>query len=177
MRLPTALTEHLYRCVWSVMKSRPSDVNIGRDDNDVPYMQRWHAIPRNKLFNVYLHLYHHDDAITLHSHPWWSISALLHGRLLEFSTPTAEGANDPEAHRGKFINPGDITIRSADMYHRLEIAGNRTITIFVTGPKFKTWYFACKRGLIHWKDFVSDRDKGEVGAGCGEDDHYPTTRA
>lgn len=173
MRLPAFITQILFDAAWSTMKSRPADVQIGRDEKGLPYMQRWHAIPRNKFFNCYLHLYWHDDDRILHSHPWWSMSICLNGSLREYYTHTAEGANDPVMHKVSNVRKGDIVWRSADMYHRLEIGSSRTVTIFFTGRKIKTWYFACKRGLIEWTDFVSKRDKGEVGAGCGEDDNYP----
>jgi hypothetical protein len=174
MRLPAFITESLYRRAFATMRSRGPDVQIGRDERGRPYMERWHAIPRNKLFNIYLHLYHHDDDRILHSHPWWSVSILANGMLREFYTPNSRCANVPSAYLSRTVQRGDVVWRSPDMFHRLEVCGNRTITIFITGPKIKTWYFACKRGLIKWTDFVSKRDKGEVGAGCGEDDSYST---
>ncbi len=173
MRLPAFITDSLCGLVWSTMGSRPSDVDIGRDETGRPYMQRWHAIPRNRLFNIYLHLYHHDDDRILHSHPWWSLSLCVSGALREWYRPSSFDANIEHAFYRRDVRKGDLVFRSPDMFHRLEIAGNRTITIFITGPKIKTWYFACKRGLIEWTSFVSSRDKGEVGAGCGEDDAYP----
>jgi hypothetical protein len=175
MRLPTALTNALYDRAMRIMCSRPADVNIGRDENGNPYMRRWHAIPRNRVFNVYLHGYLHDDDCILHSHPWWSVSLCIMGYLREFYTDAASGANMSECHKVRLIKKGDVVWRSADMFHRLEVGSpGQTVTIFITGPKLKTWYFACKRGLIDWRNFVSSRDKGEVGAGCGEDDAYPT---
>lgn len=173
MRLPSLPTQLLRDRVWRTMQRREPDVQIGRDDQGLPYMERWHAIKRNRFFNIYLHLYYHDDDRILHSHPWWSVSICVSGALREYYTDTADGANRPELHKVRSVRLGDIVWRSADMYHRLEIAGNRTITIFITGPKIKSWYFACKRGLIDWKNFVSARDTGAVGAGCGESDDYP----
>lgn len=174
MRLPNFITSLLLGSVWSTMSSRAPDVQIGRDETGKPYMERWHAIKRNKFFNIYLHLYHHDDDRILHSHPWWSLSLCLSGALREYYTDTAEGANRSELHKHRYVRRGSVVWRNADMFHRLEIAGNRTITIFITGPKIKTWYFACKRGLVEWTQFVSARDTGAVGMGCGEHDDYPT---
>lgn len=171
MRLPAFITDQLYDRVWSTVRARPSDVDIGRDDCGRPYMQRWHAIPRNRYFNVYLHVYYHDDDRILHSHPWWSLSVCVSGALREFYTRTSEGANRPETHEVRWVRRGDLVWRNADMFHRLEVQAGRTITIFITGPKFKTWYFACKHGLMPWTDFVST---GRSGQGCGEDDSYPT---
>lgn len=171
MRLPAFITDRLYDHVWSTMGSRNSDVDIGRDAYGTPYMQRWWAIPRNRVFNIYYHLYHHDDDRILHSHPWWSVSILLRGCLREFYTPTVEGANQPEQHRVRNVTRGGIVWRSPDMFHRLEVRAPRTITIFITGPNVKSWYFACKRGLMHWRDYGAKAGKT---SGCGEDDSYPT---
>lgn len=153
------------------MNSRSADVEIGEDESGLPYLMRWHAIRRNPLFIIYLHLYFHDDDRILHSHPWWSVSVMLSGALREFYTPTSEDANRPERHKLRHIKRGDIIFRNADMFHRLEVADVRTITLFITGPKFTTWYFACKRGLMHWKDYGA---KAGRPSGCGEDDTYPT---
>jgi hypothetical protein len=167
MRLPTPITRLLLRCAEGVMAKRNSDIDIGPQGD--PYMQRWHAIPRNKLFNVYLHLYHHDDDRILHSHPWWSLSLMLQGGLVEYYTATAEGAADAEKHKIAIVRGGDIRVRSAGMFHRLQVMYPRkTITVFITGPKLKTWHFACPKGLVEWTKFVSTRDRGIPGSGCGE---------
>ncbi len=172
MRLPAFITEALRLKVWKTMNSRPADVNIGGDEEGYPYLKRWWAIRRNPLFNIYLHLYFHDDDRILHSHPWWSVSIMASGCLREFYTKSADGANKPELHKCRIVRRGDIVLRSADMYHRLEVADSRTITIFITGPTLKTWYFACKKGLMHWKAFGAKAGL----QGCGEDDHYPDSR-
>jgi hypothetical protein len=170
MRLPRFITDRLYGAVWATMRSRGPDAQIGRDEQGRSYMERWHAIPRNKHFNVYLHLYHHDDDRIPHSHPWWSVSICVSGALREFYTRTSHNASMPDQHKMRLVTKGDIVWRSADMFHHLEVAGNRTITIFITGPRIKDWYFACKRGLMHHKDYASP---SRGGAGCGEDDAYP----
>lgn len=173
MQLPAFITERLYRRVFATMRSRPSDTNIGKDARGQPYLQRWFAIPRNRFFNIYLHLYHHDDAAELHSHPWWSVSLCVNGELREYHTRDKHDANVPSRFKLRSVRKGDIVWRSPDMFHRLDVVGVRTITIFITGPKIKTWYFACKRGLIEWKNYVSGHDPyGRVTNGCGEADAY-----
>ena len=60
----------------NVSDKRPPDFIIG-DPKD-PYMLRWWVIPRNKWFNIYLHLFlHSDEDRAEHTHPWISISCLL----------------------------------------------------------------------------------------------------
>ena len=37
------------------------------------YLSRWHIIPRNRYFNIYLHKFvGSDDDRALHDHPWRS---------------------------------------------------------------------------------------------------------
>ena len=56
----------------------PSKV-IGED-----YLSRWHIIPRNRFFNIYLHRFTgSDDDRALHCHPWASVSIKLRGVLFE----------------------------------------------------------------------------------------------
>lgn len=43
-------------------------------------------------------------------------------------------------------------------------------TLFLTGPKVRTWGFWCPKGFVPWFDFVKPEASGEVGRGCGEDE-------
>jgi hypothetical protein len=171
MKLPSVLVTWLLRKAFRRIGAAKPDVLIG-PDND-PYMKRWFIIPRNRVFNIYLHYFLHDDERTLHSHPWWSVSVALHGVMSEFSTPTSMNANRIGFHRFRYVKAGEVVVRSTDMFHRLELVSATAITLFFTGPKLCTWYFACKAGLVKWTDFVSSRDTGQIGAGCGEHDDYP----
>jgi len=132
---------------------RKPDFIIG--DN---YMHRWWLIPRNKYFNVYLHkIMHDDDDRALHDHPWWSVSFLLKGKLLEVHK---NGSRIPK----RFLP----LVRSAKFAHMLKILNGPAWTLFITGPVIRSWGFHCPKGWVNWADFVDDRDKGKVGKGCGE---------
>lgn len=170
MKLPWQLTTFLCAKMYALMGRRPADANIGPASD--PYMQRWFVIPRNLVFNIYLHKFRHDDARVLHSHPWSSVSVLLSGSLAEYSTKTDAGAAEESKHAFRRVRVGDIIFRSAKMFHRIEVRSGHAVTLFITGPKFKTWHFACPKGLVHWKKFVATRDDNvsAPGAGCGETD-------
>ncbi|MDZ7823006.1 MAG: hypothetical protein U5K75_02470 [Ahrensia sp.] len=61
--------------------STPDLIIGGAED---PYMRRWFIIPRNRWFNIYLHeIVRSDDDRALHDHPWWSLSLVLDGQMLE----------------------------------------------------------------------------------------------
>jgi len=159
------------------MTRRPPDFVIGGRER--PYLLRWFVIPRNVLFNVYLHQFQRsDDDRALHDHPWlFNASWLLRGEYVEHTIKA--GGLLVKAHR----RAGDWTFRWGAAPHRVELlhagfaVGNRAPTsigpplpcwtIFITGPRVRQWGFYCMdRGWIHWKRFTAVDDPGDVGAGC-----------
>ncbi|AER26117.1 hypothetical protein SEA_DIMINIMUS_75 [Mycobacterium phage Diminimus] len=155
---------------------RDPDVILTNRDGDV-YLKRWHIIPRNRFFNIYLHQFlSSDDDRALHDHPWWFASLVLKGGYWE--------------HRktgwATWRGPGSFAIRRPKTAHRVELAtelahvetifDSRTLkpvrrkyktvakpawTLIFTGPRFRSWGFHCPQGWTHWKRFT-DRN------GCGE---------
>ena len=122
-----------------------------------PYLRRWWLIPRNRWFNVYLHeILQSDDDRALHDYPWVNCSIILRGGYREI-TP-----------RGTFVRRAWRPIfRRAVASHRLEtIDGNSCWSLFITGPTIRQWGFHCPKGWRLWKDFVNERDGGQVGRGC-----------
>lgn len=132
-------------------QTRKPDVVIGPD-----YLRRWWLIPRNKWFNIYLHeINNSDDDRALHDHPWYNLSVVLQGGYVEV-TPT-----------GRCLRrAGQLIFRKGTALHRLEIGSTPAITLFITGPKYRSWGFACPKGWRHWREFVSPFDTGQVGRGC-----------
>lgn len=146
-----------------VSSRRPPDIVIG--GHDEPYMLRWCVIPRNPVFNIYLHLFlRSDDDRALHDHPWVNASYLLEGQYAEH-TIAAGGI-----HHKKQIKAGAVRVRwTGRIAHRIELTDGPCWTLFITGPKYRKWGFHCpQRGWVHWKDFVSQDDIGAVGRGCDQ---------
>lgn len=138
---------------------RAPDFIIGPKDD--PYLLRWHLLPRNRWFSIYLHRFlKSDDDRALHDHPYYNASILLRGRYLEHLP----------AGTVKQRRAGQIVVRSAVAAHRIELLpGSKAVwTLFVTGPRIREWGFLCPRGWVHWKDFTDARDGGLVGKGCNE---------
>lgn len=143
--------------LWAekIIESRPPDFIIG--DN---YLRRWWVIPRNKLWNVYLHEINlSDDERAFHDHPWENVSILLRGSYIEH---TPEGVFSRQA--------GEIIRRPAEALHRLEVEpGAQVLSLFVTGPVVREWGFDCPQGWRHWKEFTAyehDGTSGKIGRGC-----------
>jgi hypothetical protein len=146
------------RTWWQqIAVSRHPDYVIGPEDD--PYLMRWWVIPRNRFFNVYLHCFLRSDTDeALHDHPWWNVSRLLRGKYIEH---TFSG--------WKEYNEGDMRFRTAKEAHRVELHAGPAWSLFITGPKLRTWGFHCPKGWKPWTEFVEQRDGGNSrGAGCGE---------
>jgi hypothetical protein len=164
--------KHLADCLLRRAQRRAPDFIIGGADD--PYLLRWWLIPRNPVFNVYLHCFvRSDDDRALHTHPWlFNLSWLLRGQYREWSTETR--FDDRIA--------GDVKFRWGAAAHRVELfraglaVGNappRPVgrpmpcwTLFVTGPRVRQWGFLCPQGFVHWKRFTATGDKGAIGQGC-----------
>lgn len=132
-----------------VMK-RPPDFIIGAHRNP-PYIRRWWVIPRNRFFNIYLHeVQQDDDDRAMHDHPWINMSYILDGGYNEV-TP-----------KGTFpLTKGQFRFRRPTALHRLELMdGQRTLSLFITGPKVREWGFMTDDGWIFWEDFVSIEEGG-----------------
>lgn len=149
--------------------ARQPDFVIGGMDS--PYLRRHWLLPRNKLFNIYVHEFlRSDDDRALHCHPWaFNASWLLDGEYLEH-TIAAGGV-----HIKTTRITGDWKFRWGAAPHRLELFANREgrpmscWTMFITGPRVREWGFHCPdAGWIHWKKFTAADDKGAVGKGCAQ---------
>ena len=167
MRLPRWIgTVVLHALQNRVSSRRPPDVFVGGEVN--PYLLRWHVIPRNQWFNVYLHRFlRSDDDRALHDHPAANLSWLLSGSYIEVV---------PVMRRHFTLlldslvrSPGQLLARAAKSPHRIVVPPHvgPVWTLFVSGPKRREWGFLCPAGWRPWHQFLGARDynSGE-GPGC-----------
>ena len=159
-----------------VITKRPPDVVIGSVED--PYLRRWHLIPRNPIFNIYLHHFcRSDDDRALHDHPWWNASWLLKG---EYQEEVPADPKNPAGER-RVIDRwnGDIVFRGAKAAHRImlwskvkdadanEFEEVPVWTLFITGPRFRKWGFHTKGGWMFWQDFTENKPgNSTIGRGC-----------
>lgn len=167
------LSKHLWRALMRVPASRKPDIVIGPPAK--PYMLRWWIIPRNRVFNIYLHRFlQSDDARAMHDHPSANWSILLDGAYKEFF------------HDGtiKIRLPGDWIFRRPTTAHRIELFNRYDFdratgnwikdgpspcwSLFITGPRVRNWGFKCPHGWVPWQHFTKSSNPGEVGPGCGD---------
>lgn len=147
------------------------------------YLRRWHIIPRNAWFNLYLHeIKRGDDDRALHDHYYINLSLILDGGYVEV-LPDGRGYLIR-----KWRAPGSVVFRRARSRHRLELPppehppGPVTISphtcwsLFITGPRTREWGFYCNSGWKHFADFVNPEDGGAtVGRGCDAPSSVPGT--
>lgn len=148
---------------WLIKRTtrRAPDFVIGGTER--PYLRRWFVIPRNRVFNVYLHQFlRSDDDRALHDHPWANCSVLLRGCYIEH-TIDAGGIN-----QRRVLVAGDWRARwSGRLAHRVELVDGPCWTLFITGPRYRAWGFHCpEQGWIPWERFTAEDDKGAIGKGC-----------
>lgn len=163
MRIPWKLRNWLYRRAGKIMSKRPPDFIIrpgGPDSGD--YLRRWFVIPRNPVFNIYLHdIVKSDDDRALHDHPWTNCSIVLAGMYVEHTI--APGG----VHHRTVRRAGDMVWRGAKAAHRLEIMpGSDALTLFITGPRLREWGFHCPQGWRPHHVFTAGPRGEFTGRGC-----------
>lgn len=187
MNIPRFLHKWLLAWAERHAKTHEPDVYIGGEAD--PYLIRWFVIPRNPIFNIYLHeLWRSDDDRALHDHPWLWCSIILRSEYWEV-TPVAGAL----VQRHNIYKARSIRFRGAKSAHRLMVPNlysgpsllfddsgriigrtpkelvpaRRPLTLFITGPRMREWGFHCPQGWRHWRDFTNPADGGAtVGRGC-----------
>lgn len=135
---------------------RAPDLIIGGAEN--PYIYRWWVIPRNRLFNIYLHhIVRDDDDRALHDHPWVNISVVLKG-----------GYTEVMPHATKWRTAGSLVFRRPTSAHRLIVGKGSCWSLFITGPRVREWGFLCPKGWRSWRIFTAADDSGRIGRGCDD---------
>jgi hypothetical protein len=185
------LRETVLRWAENLIEKRPPDFTIGPPEEK--YCLRWWVIKRNRWFNIYLHLFNHDDEDrALHDHPWMSCSWLLKTGYYEvLGKRSPDGTTTfPDETRKVWRRPGALVFRRASSPHRIVLERRQqplfgefkdrhpvgpdvsrlvpvpAISLFITGPVVRDWGFHCPKGWVPWQRFTDSRDKGLVGKGC-----------
>lgn len=154
---------------------RLPDKILFRETPENPYLRRWHVLPRNKYFNIYLHEILMPDAETaLHDHPWWNISIVLKGGYLEYLK-----GKDGDLVKQIVVwrSPGSIIFRRATDAHRIGLAANwdpaigkqtwlPSWSLFITGRNVRVWGFHCPQGWTPYDKFLKVTSTTSTGKGC-----------
>lgn len=132
---------------------------IGRapDFRVAQYLYRWHLFPLvgrwswidRHVGNVYLHRFRDSDLPIAHDHPYGNLSLILAGRYLE------------HWHDGTATmrRPGAVVFRGSRVLHWLEVIDGPVWTVFIHGPRRRTWGFMTREGWIDHKTHLEDRGR------------------
>lgn len=108
----------------------------------LPYLERFYLLCGPRL-RVLLHHFHASDPEDLHDHPWKNFSLVLRGDYFEH-IPHPSKATVIVLHRRR----GDFVLRDAMQAHRIIVAGQSTISLFITGRRVRNWGFFTKAGWV-----------------------------
>jgi hypothetical protein len=110
----------------------------------------------DRPFAVFLHKFHRgDDDLELHNHPWtWSVALILSGGYRE---EYRRGA--PESGGCVFartMGPLSLNVIHHDTFHRVELLDKDAWSLFVAGPREKSWGFWNRATGVftHWRTFI-----------------------
>lgn len=148
MKLHPTIRRRLLDRLMRIPARRPADFVIGDG-----YLYRWWLFRSRRIGCVYLHCIEaDDDDRALHDHPAWNLSIVLKGSYWEH----LPGGIAIER------TPGTVIARKATALHRLSIANGPVWTLFVFGPKTRTWGFQFPDGWRPWHEVVEPDDPGKM---------------
>ena len=97
----------------------------------------------------------------------------------EYNEVTHSGVTWPEFNR-TLRRQGTFKFRRPQALHRLELIEREVgaygymepcTTLFLTGPRVRTWGFSCAKGWVKWTDFTQKTPEGTfIAKGCGDID-------
>lgn len=132
------------------------------------YLLRWYVIPRNPVFNVYVHCLLQDDAGRhLHDHRAHNLSIIFRGSYMEFQpasklapSPYVLAASLPQTVRLR--SAGHIVARKATSPHRLEVGNGPVWSLFVKLWDYRDWGFHTPAGWIQWEDYITNPEHNDA---------------
>lgn len=138
--------------VRKIIDKRKPDFIVPYNKNKI-YMERWNIIPRNKIFNIFLHQFTEPDPdYTLHDHPWFCMSLILFSKYQEHTIKYG-GVFHYTDHK-----IGDLIFMSPWHTHRIcMVLGKVCRTLFITGPVIRTWGF--HNSVLGWLDYKTYKER------------------
>jgi hypothetical protein len=112
------------------------------------------------------HIMRSDEDRHAHDHPWPYITIILRGGYVE--EREYPGTFERRRHRvRRWHGPGSILFRRSTDRHRLILpesvkASGGCWTLFMTGPKRKSWFFYTEEGPIGWREYPAWRKAREA---------------
>lgn len=131
------ITRLIDEICWKLVRTFPNRHRL-IDIDGKPYLLRFYLKRNGILPGIYLHhFFMGDQDRELHDHPWdLSGSLILTGGYVEERLIPGT-----IKRRLRHLGPGSINIIRGSTFHRVDLVGTRSWTIFVSGKKTKGWGF------------------------------------
>jgi len=113
--------------------------------DQTPYLERYHLLKLPFNYQVYLHRFiASDPGRGLHNHPWNSaLSLILCGKYEEIRMADTSKNHALETRHVRACRFNRI---NGTVFHRINLINNKEVwTLFIHGPKAKSWGFLQKR--------------------------------
>jgi len=157
--------EYIITKLANLCERNGSFINITGTSPDDVYLIRYYVIPRNSLFNIYIHLFMRSDADDFHDHPWNFYTWIVRGSYKE-EQPTLGKNNKPLKSKIKVTERcvwrNRFAYRKATDLHRVTLVRRYTLnqkdiapmTLCITGPTIREWGFIKKGKWVNWKTYL-----------------------
>ena len=107
-------------------------------------------------WGLYIHRFHRSDIDReTHSHPWdWAASFIIAGGYSE------ERRNEFDQVTRRDVEPFSFNFLRSTDFHRVDLIENDCWTLFLVGPKSKSWGFWDRETKMYtpWREFL-DRNQ------------------
>ena len=175
------------RTILETVTSLLPQPRVIRDRSDLsPYLSRWYLFGKPWMpdgsspfdesgqtregmqwskngLGVYLHKFHRDDeSDELHNHPWrFSIALVLAGGYVE--ERRAEIFDPLDGHvsyvvEKRVVKPGTINVIRSSDFHRVDLVGEDSWSLFVTWRKASSWGFWDRHTNTYtpWRQYLEE---------------------
>lgn len=131
-----------------------------------PYMERYWLL-ESRWLSIKLHWIATPDYDRhMHDHPWWFASLILRGWYVEQRPMGKEPVfrhDGTEERYGIRRAPGSFAFRAAGARHLISAVHRDGVwTLFINGPRCRSWGFHTESGWVYWKDYPSCHEAGQV---------------
>ena len=113
--------------------------------DQTPYLERYHLLKLPFNYQVYLHRFvASDPGRGLHNHPWnAAISLVLCGKYEEIRMATTSNNHELQT---RHVHACRFNWINGRVFHRINLIDNKEVwTLFIHGPKAKSWGFLQKQ--------------------------------
>ena len=136
--VPAAILQQLGHLGDAALRALGSPHETLTHEERGPYLEKWHLARQPDGSASLIHRFLRSDGDDeLHDHPWDNRTLMI-----------SDGYWEVTANGRRWIAPGDIVVRKATDFHRIELEpGTTPVTLFWHGPRTNQWGFLGHDGI------------------------------